>query len=198
MLDRSCLSGHAREAAPFLIGGVITNLYKSLLITDIEAYGGLDDPASHAFRGISNRNKSMFGQAGTLYVYLSYGIHRCINVVTNTEGIGGAILIRGGLAIAKDEFNSLESPKIRVISGPGRVGTYLGAELSDDGTDLFGGSTWQLWGSGSSFGKVSRYSTGRRIGISKAADFPWRYYLEDPLGAFTEGDLALTLNGYRF
>lgn len=194
MLDRSYLAGPANEVATYLLGAVIRNSNQTLIITDTEAYGGFDDPASHAFKGATNRNRSMFGQAGVLYVYLSYGIHRCINVVTDSEGIGGAILIRGGLAITKNELDSLGRPRISVISGPGRVGKYLGAELSDDGVDLFGGLNWQLRGNGSSLSVGSRFSTGMRIGISKATDFPWRYYLEDPLDTFSEQELLFALN----
>ena len=88
------LAGPVLEVAPRLLGATFTHAGVSVRITEVEAYDGQADPGSHAHRGLTPRNEVMFGPPGHLYVYLSYGIHRCANVVTGREGAGAAVLIR--------------------------------------------------------------------------------------------------------
>jgi len=142
-------------------------------ITETEAYAGPDDPASHAYRGLTPRNEVMFGPPGRLYVYLSYGIHWCMNVVVGEPGLPHAVLLRGGeptegLATMV-ERRSRESD---LANGPGKLCQALGVSGTLDGTDLRTGVVRLVPGPG--IGDQIVESTPR-IGISKAVDRPWRY-----------------------
>jgi DNA-3-methyladenine glycosylase len=95
--DRALLERPATQVAPLLLGAVLTHAGVSLRITEVEAYlGGGVDPGSHAFRGQTRRNSSMFGPPGRLYAYFTYGMHVCANVVCSPDGEASAVLIRGG------------------------------------------------------------------------------------------------------
>lgn len=143
-------------------------------IVEVEAYGP-DDPASHSYRGRTPRNGSMFGAPGTLYVYRSYGIHWCVNVACEPEGVGAAVLLR-----ALEPTAGLEEMRTRrgavadrqLCSGPGKLTQALAIGLRDDGR-LLGASPFTL---GAPPGEVDIVTTPR-VGISKAADLPWRYVL---------------------
>ena len=84
------------EVAPALLGGHLTHGGVTVRLTEVEAYDGPNDPASHAYRGITARNAVMFGPAGRLYVYFSYGMHWCANVVCGTDDVAAAVLLRAG------------------------------------------------------------------------------------------------------
>lgn len=176
--DGLWLASHALVVAEGLLGKILVHRNKCVLITETEAYGGSDDEASHAFRGISKRNKSMFEPGGTLYVYLSYGVHKCINVVSGERGQGEAVLIRSG--IAWDVTGDAGASDTHAIKGPGRLGAYLGAELSDDGEDLLASDDWGLYEqrTAASFDS-SCVERLERIGISKATDLDWRFRIEE-------------------
>ncbi len=125
----------ARSSVPIWSqGGVV------IRITEVEAYGGSDDAASHAFRGKTNRNAVMFGPPGHLYVYLSYGIHCCANVVCGPEGIATAVLLRAGTAVeGESTIRSRRGegvPAARLLDGPGKLCQALGIDRSFDGADL--------------------------------------------------------------
>ncbi|TAN20284.1 MAG: DNA-3-methyladenine glycosylase [Actinomycetota bacterium] len=155
----------------------IANRDKGLIITEAEAYGGSDDAASHAFAGMSRRNRSMFEDGGTLYVYLSYGIHRCINIVTGDQGDGQAVLIRSGIAVSgqPENINPMESTG-KLVEGPGRVGRLLDAQLSDDGLDLLSSMSWKLLDTREILAAEQiPISRSARIGISKACEAQWRF-----------------------
>lgn len=177
-LDREYFQDHALLVAPKLLGLVIFNQAKSLVITEVEAYGGADDQASHAFRGISKRNQSMFCQPGTLYVYLSYGIHRCINIVSDQIGVGGAVLIRGGIAFDGDLRAGGKQLHPVGICGPGRVGRFLDVDLSDDGLDLLESDRFAVVDLGLQFEAQMLGKSAARVGISKAAELPWRFMVD--------------------
>ena len=139
-------------------------------IVEAEAYRP-DDPASHSFRGPTRRNASMFGGPGRAYVYISYGMHHCMNV---TAGGGAAVLLR-----ALEPLEGLEEmarrrgvPDVRLLcSGPGRLCQALGISVADDGTDLVGrGSLWLAAGTPAETVVVST-----RIGITTAVEQPWRF-----------------------
>jgi DNA-3-methyladenine glycosylase len=142
-------------------------------IVETEAYMGADDPASHAYRGPTRRNRVMFGPPGHLYVYRSYGIHTCANVVTGDKGIGMAVLVRAvepleGLT-AMRALRRLQDVRL-LCSGPGRVCEAFGITLADDGDDLLG-NVIRIAGSREN-GEIR---TTARIGITVAADRPWRF-----------------------
>ena len=138
------LSGDPVDVAPRLLGKILAagppGEETSGRIVEVEAYRGEDDPASHAFRGPTARNRTMFGRPGLLYVYLSYGMHYCCNIVCWPEGRAGAVLVRalrplGGL-------EQMRSRRLRarrdvdLCSGPGKVCQALGIDRAADGTDL--------------------------------------------------------------
>ncbi|HVV94863.1 MAG TPA: DNA-3-methyladenine glycosylase [Hyphomicrobiales bacterium] len=162
------------EVAPELIGATL--LYGGVggTIVEVEAYGP-DDPAAHGFRGLNARNGSLFGPPGRAYVYRSYGIHWCLNFVCATEGVSSGVLIRAveptaGLA-AMAARRGLAEPRL-LCSGPGRVCAALGVTKADDGRPL----------DAPPFAILPRPApvaivTGPRIGISRAADWPWRFGL---------------------
>lgn len=160
--------------APLLLGCIVETAVDGatvrLQITEVEAYGGSEDPASHAFRGHTARNGSMFLEGGHLYVYRSYGIHWCANVVTGAEGNGQAVLIRAGEVLEGAEVavarRGRPSP---LASGPGMLTQALGVAAEHDGHMLAEPPVRLLPG-----GPVE-YVTGRRIGISRAKERPWRF-----------------------
>jgi len=142
-------------------------------IVETEAYTA-DDPASHSFRGRTARNEVMFGPAGHLYVYLSYGIHCCANVVTGAEGDGQAVLIR-----AVEPFDGAEQMFERrgrhpLADGPGKLCQALGIGLADNGTDLDShASAIRIFDDGTP--PPADPTVGPRVGITKAVDVPWRF-----------------------
>lgn len=168
------------ELARSLVGRYL--IYKSVIakITETEAYRAGDDPASHAFAGRNRRNNSMFAPPGHLYVYLSYGVHFCINVVGGQDEVASGILIRsvGGLDFEQSIVQKMESSGFRPnrtgVTGPGRVGRCVSAQLNDDGLDLCDDESgvFVAFARGEKPPKIASYP---RIGISKAVDFNWRY-----------------------
>jgi len=152
-------------------GGMVT----SIMLTEVEAYGGPDDLASHASGGPTARNASMFGPAGTLYVYRSYGIHWCANVVTGAAGDGEAVLMRG--AIPLEGVSIMEQRRGRVdqlVDGPGKLCQALGITGEHDGSSLVNGPVRLLPPEEPIGGVVAATP---RIGITKATDRLWRFTL---------------------
>lgn len=146
-----------------------------VLIAETEAYGGSDDPASHAFRGPTKRNEIMFGPAGYLYVYLIYGMHWCMNVVTGPSRDASAVLLRAGelyeLATNGDDVEAV------ALRGPGNLTRGLGITGADNGLDCCGGNGRYL-----TFHQSRQHSwptrPSKRIGITREVDRPSRYFLE--------------------
>jgi DNA-3-methyladenine glycosylase len=164
----------ARLVAPALLGAVLTVDGVAIRLTEVEAYEGEADPASHAWRGRTPRNAVMFGKAGRLYVYLSYGIHSCVNVVCDVEGTASAVLLRAGEVVAGEEAVRMRRghvPYARLASGPGNLGSALALTAADSGLVL-GGVRASLVA-----GPPGEIVTGPRVGISRAVDTSWRFWL---------------------
>lgn len=141
-------------------------------LTEVEAYAGGDDPASHAFRGPTPRNASMFGPAGTLYVYRSYGIHWCANIVAGAVGDPSAVLLRGGIpTLGADVMAQRRGRPTHLADGPGKLCQALGIDGDDDGGSVVDGPVRLLTGRGVAGTVIAT----PRIGVSRAADRPWRY-----------------------
>jgi DNA-3-methyladenine glycosylase len=145
-------------------------------IVETEAYSGRSDPASHAYRGPTRRNEVMFGPPGFLYVYLSYGVHYCCNVVTESDGIAGAVLVRSLEPLAGVELmearRGLHRPR-DLCNGPGKLCQALGIGISDYGADL---ETSSVWLEDDGF-RPDVIAVSKRVGITSAADLPLRFYL---------------------
>jgi len=171
---------------------------RCLRLVEVEAYGGLGDPASHAYHGRSARNATMWGPPGRLYVYLSYGVHFCANVSCGTRGAPGAILLRAGEPVSgvgamryarwghlgeQDRHPGApggdrgERREDRDLArGPGRLGRAMGIDASYDGADLCSGAQGIAL-RGTPGGCEPDIVAGARIGVTKARDLPWRFVL---------------------
>jgi DNA-3-methyladenine glycosylase len=177
-LRRSELPIETVQLARFLIGKILVHDdgegRSSGRIIETEAYLP-DDPASHSFRGPSQRNASMFLERGRAYVYLIYGRSLCINVVSETRGVGAAVLIRAlepldGLSLMRARRGDTARALAR---GPGRVTAALGVRMTHDGVDLCrGGALWL----GVAPGAGGEVGASVRIGISRAAERVLRFY----------------------
>ncbi|MFI7671955.1 DNA-3-methyladenine glycosylase [Nocardia sp. NPDC049526] len=175
-------------AARRLLGSTLWSGPVGVRIVEVEAYGGdpagpWPDPASHSGRGRTKRNAVMFGPAGVLYVYLSYGMHMCVNVTSGPDGTASAVLIRSGEVIAGSDTVRKRRPAARtdadLARGPGNLGSALGITLSDYGTPLFDpASPIRLELNGAI--DPAEISDGPRVGVSSAADVPWRFWLASP------------------
>ena len=142
-------------------------------IVETEAYTA-DDPASHSFAGPTPRNAVMFGPAGRLYVYLSYGIHHCANVVTGTEGDGQAVLIRAIEPLEGVDTMLARRGRFPLADGPGKLCQALGLDLDDNDTDL--GSpiaTVRIFDDGTA--SPTNPIVGPRVGLTKAIEVMWRF-----------------------
>jgi DNA-3-methyladenine glycosylase len=168
--------------APSLLGcWVITDRPEgrvALRLTEVEAYSGEGvDPASHAHRGPTPRAEIMFGPPGRLYVYFSYGVHWCANVVVGPEGRGSAVLLRAGEVVVGQELAHSRRAAARVARdlarGPARLTQALAIGPDDRGADLLDpGSPVRLHRGP----RPSSLSAGPRVGISQATDLPWRFW----------------------
>ncbi|HUU61596.1 MAG TPA: DNA-3-methyladenine glycosylase [Acidimicrobiia bacterium] len=177
------LAGDVVAAARGLLGrrlrSEIAGVVCEVMLTELEAYGGPDDPASHAFGGPTARNASMFGPAGTLYVYRSYGVHWCMNAVTGPAGRASAVLLRAGRPLAGEEHMRRRRGRADHLGdGPGRLSQALGVTGEQDGASLFDGPV-RLLGEPPAGGRVE---SGPRVGITRAAGRPWRFRLIVPGG----------------
>ena len=146
-------------------------------LTEVEAYAGSDDPGSHAYRGPTPRNQVMFGPAGRLYVYFTYGMHHCCNVVVGKEGTASAVLLRAGevvegLEVARGRRGRAADRDL--ARGPARLCRALGIDRRHDGADLTAGALTLTPGPPPAAEQVA---TGPRVGLREAADHPWRFWL---------------------
>jgi DNA-3-methyladenine glycosylase len=171
------------SAARLLVGAALTCRGVAATVVEVEAYGGptdgpWPDAASHSYRGRGGRNTIMFGPPGRMYTYRSHGIHVCANVVCGDDGVAAAVLLRA--AVVTDGFDIAHARRgpVRTAAlarGPGNLCSALGITMDDNGIDLFDGSgdvTLELRA-------PEPVSSGSRVGVSKAADRPWRFWLAE-------------------
>ena len=174
MLRKPFFARGVHEVARELVGATLLVDGVGGTIVELEAYDE-EDPASHGFRGQTPRNASMFGPAGHAYVYRSYGVHWCLNFVTGEEGRASAVLLRAleptrGLEIMRAR-RGLEDPRL-LCAGPGRLCQALGVAREHDGLAL-DEPPFELH---RPEGEVD-IATAPRVGITRAAELPWRYTL---------------------
>jgi DNA-3-methyladenine glycosylase len=174
VLPAEFFARRVHEVAPELIGATLLVDGVGGRIVEVEAYDQ-EDPASHGFRGRTARNAAMFGPAGHAYVYRSYGIHWCLNLVCEEEGVASAVLVRAlepthGLARMR-ERRGLEDARL-LCAGPGRLCQALGISRDHDGLPL-DRPPFELH---EVDGPVA-IAAGKRVGITRAAQLPWRYAL---------------------
>jgi DNA-3-methyladenine glycosylase len=181
-VERDLLVQPPERVAPLLLHKVLVCGGRSGRIVEVEAYGGADDPASHAHRGPTPRSAIMFEAPGHLYVYRSYGVHWCANVVAHPPGVAGAVLIRALEPLAGTEDMWLDRPAARrpidLASGPGRLCAALGIGGAHDGTDLLRPESPVLLIDDGMPPPVDP-AVGPRVGISAAREHPWRFWVAD-------------------
>lgn len=178
---------NALTLAPKLLGKILTRRFGkstvSGMITEVEAYIGKDDQASHAYNGMKNRNKIMFEKGGYFYVYFTYGNHHCCNIVTGKFGDGQAVLIRsvepidGAESMSMNRYGYMyqtEKDRRNLTNGPGKLCKAFGITLEQNGVSLQGNEVWLSHGK-----HIRETSIGQspRIGISKSVELPWRFYI---------------------
>ena len=198
LIPREFLSRPAQEVAPDLLGCVFEHETADGLVavalTEVEAYAGEVDPASHAYRGRTVRNAVMFGPAGHAYVYFTYGMHFCVNVVCMPPGTASAVLLRAGQVIAGEELararrGPASTPR-DLARGPARLCQALGIDRRLDGADLCDeASPLRLRKAVATVRSEEKTAihTGPRVGVREGADVPWRFWL----------DGAATVSAYR-
>ncbi len=180
-LSRAFFARYTPDVARDLLGCIIARRLDEVTlrarVVEVEAYRGADDPASHAYRGMTKRTSVMFGEPGHAYVYFTYGNHHCLNVTTEVEGVAGAVLIR-----AAEPLRGIEEMRTRrgveeltkLMSGPGKLTKAMGIDLSSNGEDLVVSRRLYLLAGANP--RSIRAST--RIGVSVGGETEWRYYEE--------------------
>jgi DNA-3-methyladenine glycosylase len=172
------LARPADEVAPLLLGAVLTGRGVSVRLTEVEAYLGETDPGSHAFRGVTPRTRTMFGEPGHLYVYFSYGMHACANLVCSPEGRASAVLLRAaevveGVPLAHARRGAV--PPRDLARGPARLTVAAGIRLDENGSDALAAP----------FGleleaAPPAHLSGPRVGVSGPGgteSYPWRFWI---------------------
>jgi DNA-3-methyladenine glycosylase len=171
-LDASFYGRSVHEVARDLIGCIVRHGETAGRIVETESYH-MEEPACHAYAGVTERTDTLFGPPGRAYVYFSYGIHSLLNAVCEPEGVGAAVLIR-----ALEPVDGLDAMRERrglqraedLCSGPGKLTQALGIGLALNGGSLVDGPIELLQGE-----RRPRIATGERIGITKAVELPWRF-----------------------
>ena len=209
LVSRDFLARRAVQVAPELLGCVLEHETAAGLVaielTEVEAYAGQTDPASHAYRGMTRRNAVMFGPPGHAYVYFTYGMHFCVNIVCLGEGSVSAVLLRAGAVIegenlararrssrrpggARNQETSPQAPARQprqaplawrdLARGPARLCQALDIDRSLDGADVcVASSPLRLRpGSADPAGNARKIVAGPRVGVALAAEVPWRFW----------------------
>ncbi|HUC36661.1 MAG TPA: DNA-3-methyladenine glycosylase [Acidimicrobiales bacterium] len=180
-LPRSFYEADPRDVAPALLNKLLVGRGRAGRIVEVEAYLGSEDPASHAFRGRTRRNATMFGSAGRLYVYFTYGMHFCANAVCGPEEVGHAVLLRALAPVWGIELMQASRPPgtshRQLTSGPAKLCQAFGIGRTDDGADLVTGDK-DLVIADDGLSPPQRPGNSGRVGVAKAADVPWRWWLQ--------------------
>ena len=181
-LPRHFYARHALEVATELLNKVLVAPDgRAGRIVEVEAYRGADDPGSHGFRGMTKRNATMFGPPGHLYVYFTYGMHWCANVVAETDGVAAAVLLRALTPLeGLDAMYEARGPAARrdrdLCSGPAKLTQALGIDGDLDGADLVTADRGVTIVDDAEPPPPSPAAT-TRIGLTNGADLPWRFYV---------------------
>jgi DNA-3-methyladenine glycosylase len=189
-LKRSFYTRDVLIVARDLLGKILTREKNGTIlkgrIVEVEAYDGRTDQAAHTYIGRTKRNEIMFNKGGYFYVYFTYGVHFCCNVVTGTEGEGTAVLIRaiepleGIEQMVLNRYGRLtvrnEKELYNLTSGPGKICQAFGIDRKDYGLDLTKDEIFLLDAAGIPDSEVI---VTRRIGIKKSEELPWRFYIKD-------------------
>lgn len=183
-LTRDELAVDPLDAARLLLGCVLVSdvgdARVAVRLVELEAYRGTGDPASHTYRGRTERNAVMFGPAGHLYVYFVYGMHFCANVVSMTDGVAGAVLLRAGEVVEGIETARARRPASRsdaeLAKGPARLTAVLNLDRGDNGLDLTDLASPVRLYAGEPVPDES-VRTGPRVGVATAMEVPWRWWV---------------------
>jgi DNA-3-methyladenine glycosylase len=184
-LERDFYRRDPRAVAPELLGKLLvrtddSGLVRAGRIVEVEAYCGGEDPGSHAYRGETARNRTMFGPPGGLYVYFTYGMHWCSNVVCGESGVGVAVLLRALAPVAGVSEMWPARPAARrerdLCSGPAKLCQALGLDRAFDGADLVTGDRGVVVADDGTPPPAEPVQT-TRIGLSAGAEHPWRWYV---------------------
>jgi DNA-3-methyladenine glycosylase len=173
------------QVAPNLLGATFEHQTAdglvTLRLTEVEAYDGPNDPGSHAYRGLTRRNAVMFGEPGHAYVYFTYGMHWCVNLVCGPEGTPSAVLLRAGEVLAGEELARTRRAAAKssrdLARGPARLAQALGIDKACDGLDVCDGGSPLRFTPGPPVPK-RLIKRGPRVGLAQAADRPWRFWLD--------------------
>ncbi len=191
-LPRRSFARLATEVAPDLLGHVLARRLEDggvlrARIVETEAYEQ-DDPASHAYRGRTPRVGVMFGPPGHLYVYFTYGMHHCMNVVTGPNGTASAVLLRAAQPLEGLDRMSTRRRTDRVLDlcrGPARLAQAFDVDRDLDGADLVRGS--EIWIERDPAAGAASIRSGPRVGIRAGTDRPWRFWIEGPWVSVSPG-----------
>jgi len=176
------------EVATELLGCRVSHAGVTIRLTEVEAYDGSNDPGSHAFRGLTPRTRVMFGEPGGLYVYFTYGMHFCANLVCGPVGAASAVLMRAGEVVEGIQVAGTRRPGVvdrDLARGPARLAMALGLGREQNGIDTVAGDSpfvVRAALSGPCAGHPAVVSSGPRVGVSgaggEATAYPWRFWLD--------------------
>jgi DNA-3-methyladenine glycosylase len=190
LISRDFFARHSVQVAPELLGCVLEHQTADGLVavelTEVEAYEGETDPASHAYHGKTQRNAVMYGPPGHAYVYFTYGMHFCVNLVCLPAGRASAVLLRAGRVTEGEDLARARRTKSAEIAsrdlarGPARLCQALGIDRSLDGADVcVAGSPLRVtWPGARRTDRSAKIISGPRVGIARAAEVPWRFWIE--------------------
>jgi DNA-3-methyladenine glycosylase len=181
VLPRSFYDGDPREVGPELLNKLLVGRGRTARVVEVEAYLGNEDPASHAFRGPTGRNATMFGPPGHLYVYFTYGMHFCANAVCGPPGIARAVLLRAVAPVSGIELmRAARRPGVvdrDLASGPAKLCQAFGIARGEDGADLVEGDRDLVFMDDGTPPPACPGTSGR-VGVTSAGEVPWRWWVE--------------------